>query len=197
MRKLKPWYALLLLAILGACGTTPSSNFYLLTAEAGQLPNGTTPSLGIGPVAIPEYLNRNSLVTDTRGNEVKIASFERWAEPLGDGVQRVLALNLSSQLNTRNMRFFPWQADLAPDYGVRLTIVSMDIQDRQARLVAEWAVLVDAGRTELIRRISQQEVSVAAGELSGDAIARAYSQLLAQLSEEIAGAIRMDLAAGA
>jgi uncharacterized lipoprotein YmbA len=196
MRKLKPWYALLLLAILGACGTTPGSNYYLLTADTGQVPSGTTPSLGIGPVAIPEYLNRNSLVTDTRGNEVRIASFERWAEPLGDGVQRVLALNLSSQLNTQNLRFFPWQADLAPDYGVRLTIVSMDIQDGEARLVAEWAVLVDAGRTELVRRISQQAVSVTAGELSGAAIARAYSQLLSRLSEEIAGVIRTDLAAG-
>ena len=38
MRKPNPWYALVLLTLLSACGTTPSSNYYLLTARADRQP---------------------------------------------------------------------------------------------------------------------------------------------------------------
>jgi len=38
---------------LAACGTTPASKFYLLSAQTTTFPTGSTPSLGVGPIEIP------------------------------------------------------------------------------------------------------------------------------------------------
>ena len=40
----------LLLILLGACGSTPPSNYYMLSANAGGMPGSGGPSLGIGPI---------------------------------------------------------------------------------------------------------------------------------------------------
>jgi len=69
--------ALALPLILAGCGTTPASKYYLLSAEASGFPQGSTPSLGVGPIEIPEYLNRNALVYGREGNRLHVANFER------------------------------------------------------------------------------------------------------------------------
>jgi hypothetical protein len=74
---------------------------------------------------------------------------------------------------------------------VRLRIAGLDADENRARLVAEWALLTggDPG-TEITRRLSRNETSLAPERPRGDAVAEAYSDLLYQLSEEIAAAIR-------
>ena len=68
-----------MLIVLAACGSTPPSDYYVLSAAATETPSGDSPSLGVGPVSIPEYLNRNSMVFNRDGNKLEIASFARWA----------------------------------------------------------------------------------------------------------------------
>ena len=93
--------------LLGACGTTPASKYYLLSAETSRVPQGSTPSLGVGPIEIPEYLNRNALVYGREGNRLHVANFERWAEPLDSSIGRVVSLNLAALLDTQNVQRFP------------------------------------------------------------------------------------------
>ena len=81
---------LCLLLCLATCASSPPSNFYRLTPAVAHVPGGPTPSLGIGPVDIPEFLNRNALVYTRGGNQLQLAESERWAEPLDDGITRVL-----------------------------------------------------------------------------------------------------------
>jgi len=47
--------------LAASCGTTPASKYYLLGADVTEFPVASSPSLGVGPIEIPEYLNRNSL----------------------------------------------------------------------------------------------------------------------------------------
>ena len=44
--------------LLVSCGTTAPTNYYLLGARVGAPVTSQSPSLGIGPIEIPEYLNR-------------------------------------------------------------------------------------------------------------------------------------------
>ena len=186
MRPLHGFCWLALLVFLAGCGTTPQSDYYILSAPVSALPTGNEPTLGIGPIFIPEYLNRNSMVYLAGDNELEIASFERWAEPIGDGVQRVLAVNLATMLDTQNVTAFPWSRSHSPDYAVRLQIVGLDADSTRASLMAEWVLLsgADPGG-EITRRLSRMEIP-----LANAAVAAAYSTLLHQLSEEIAAAIR-------
>ena len=63
------YVCLSLILLLPACGSSPPNNHYLLTARQTEAPTTDTPALGIGPIVIPEYLNRNNLVYDQRNNK--------------------------------------------------------------------------------------------------------------------------------
>jgi hypothetical protein len=187
---------LCLILWLAACGSSPPNNYYLLTPADGPTASGQTPSLGVGPVEIPEYLNRRAMVHSGGGNTLQVSGQERWAEPLEDGIVRVVSLNLANLLNTENIRHFPWDNRQAPDYGVSIRLLTLDAADRQASLVAEWQVYGtgDAGTGE--RRISSLAEPLASGELRAEELAAGYSALLYRLSELIAAAVRADLASG-
>jgi uncharacterized lipoprotein YmbA len=176
--------AALSLLLVAACSSTPQSQYYLLTALASGQVNNESPSVGVGPIEIPQYLNRNSMVYHRQGNQVNIASFERWAEPLTDGLSRVVSLNLSALLNSQSVMLFPWPKQYAPEYGVSINVLELDTDGSQASLVAEWSTRRTEG--ELItRRLSRLTEPLNSSD-SASAIAAAYSRLLLSLSEEIA-----------
>ena len=181
--------ALALPLLLAGCGTTPASRFYLLSAEAGKFPTGSSPSLGVGPIEIPEYLNRNALVYNREGNRLHIANFERWAEPLDSSINRVIRLNLASLLDTQNVRSFPWSKSDEPEYGIEVTVINLDADDQRARLVAEWHIYKADNRETIVRRISKLNYDMPASLVIAEEVASAYSNLLLQLSEIVAAVI--------
>jgi len=188
---LKMSVALLAAVLLSACGTTPPSSHYRLTASQALPTTSNGLSLGVGPVNIPEYLNRNGIVRSDGGNSITIADSERWAEPLEDGVTRVVILNLASMLDTQDIRRFPWHPDRAPEIGIKLNILKLDAETSKATLVAEWLVFQVNDDQPVARRLTRHEEPLpGAGTSSGAVIAAAYSTLLLELSTDIATEVR-------
>ena len=185
----------LLLSLLAACGSSPRSNYYLLTTNVTEAPVGDGPSLGIGPIAVPDYLNRNGLVYSREGNQLQVSSTDRWAEPLESGIKRTVAINLAALLDTQDIRYFPWDPDNAPDYGVSISLLQLDANDQRALLAAEWRVFQPASGDSVTRRIVSLQQPLSGGALEIPQIAPAYSQLLAQLSQLISAAIEQHRAA--
>ena len=182
--------------ILAACGTTPASKYYLLSTEATRIPTGSSPSLGVGPIEIPEYLNRNALVYNREGNRLHIANFERWAEPLDSSIGRVVSLSLASLLNTEDVQSYPWPKGGRPDYGIQVRVLNLDANDERARLVAEWHIYKPRTKESVLRKISELNYPMPEGAVTANEVAPAYSQLLHQLSEAIAEVISADRAKG-
>jgi uncharacterized lipoprotein YmbA len=158
----------------------------VLSTKTTATPSAKTPSLGIGPITVPEYLNRSGLVYSRQGNELKVSGTERWAEPLEDGIARVISMNLAVLVDTHNLRFFPWNSRRAPDYGIKINVLSLDANNEEALLVAEWLLYQPATEATVSRRISQLRYPLPDGALAPAQIAPAYSDLLYQLSEIIA-----------
>ena len=181
------------LLLVAACSTTPPSNYYLLSSTETAPPDGMVPALGIGPVQIPEYLKRNGLVYRIGDNRLQIATSERWAEPLEEGVQRVLSLNLAGLLDTGNLSYYPFHSQRPPDYGVTVNVLNLDVDDQRASLVAEWLVYRPATGAPVDRRITQLQYPLPAAGLAPEGVAPAYSALLYQLSQLIAAVISADL----
>ena len=188
----RPTPALLLatLLVLAGCGSSPSHNYYLLHANSIPGQGESSLSLGIGPVSVPEYLNRSALVHSGAGNTLNIASLERWAEPLQDGITRVLGLNLAAELGTQDLRPHPWQRSERPDLAVQLWLLQLDVRDGVAELVTEWRLHQPGSERDVERRISRLSQPLPGGQWQADAAAAAYSALLQALAEEIAAAIR-------
>src|SRR5262249_15427544 len=101
----------LLLLTLGGCSNTSPTRFYVLSAmtdQAAAVP-GKGPAVGIGPITLPQYLNRPQIVTPVSGNQLAVAEVDQWGGDLNDNVTRALATNLSSLLETDRVFPFPWK----------------------------------------------------------------------------------------
>ena len=134
------WISSILVALLiSGCGSTPRSNYYMLSAEASGSPGGEGPSIGVGPITVPDYLKRKEMVLNRDANRLELAEYDRWAESLDAGILRVTALNLAALLETQQVQRFPWRRAGIPDYGVSVAVVQFSVNDANALLVAEWA----------------------------------------------------------
>lgn len=173
--------------LLAACGSTPQSTYYLLSPMAGNSPGSTEPSLVVGPVTTPEYLQRNNLVLHNGQHQLTIEQYARWAEPLDRGMNRIIAVNLAQLLNTQAVHSFPLQRGGEATYGVELNVAQLSVKSGQARLVTHWILTDRIEQSVLVQRIS--DLSASAPDTNGSTIARVYSDLMEQLSREIADAI--------
>src|SRR4030095_6551025 len=114
--------ALFLLGVAGmsaaAClnlGAKPDpSRFFTLTPlarperdTAGSVPHPDRVALGVGPITLPGYLDRDQLVTRISENRLAVAENDRWGEPLEENVSRVISQNLSLLLADDKVTRFP------------------------------------------------------------------------------------------
>ena len=145
--------------------------------------------MGIGPVDLPQYLDRPQIVTHTAGNELNINEFNRWAEPLQQNFARVLASNIGELLDTDEAFVFPWGGSVSVEYQVRIEVSNFIGQlGGESLLVARWSIIGENGSKVLMARRSQLEAK--SSNASYEALVIAMNQTLANLSREIAAAIR-------
>jgi len=65
--------------------------------------------IGVGPIQLPEYLNRPQIVTRQSDYHMNISEFNRWAEPLNDSITHLLVMNLSNNLQSNRVYWMPRQ----------------------------------------------------------------------------------------
>jgi uncharacterized lipoprotein YmbA len=181
------------LLLPGGCGSTDPSRFYLLSpsidpAAAGE--HGEEgPVIEIGPLSFPDYLDRQQMVLRTSRNELRLAEFERWAEPLEKNFKRVLAENLSNLISTNRIVFFPGTGSMPPDFRVAVDVTRFESgPDRTVTLNARWTLFKGDGKELLLMRKSS--ISKPTGEKADfEALVSAKSDALGDLSREIAETI--------
>ena len=184
------------LAILGGCaGTTPPSDFYILSAlpqSSAQTRSDGDESriaIGIGPVKLPEYLDRSQIITRTSPNALKVASFDRWAEPLKSSFPRILMENLATLLNTDQVALYPWRKSASVEYQVLVDVVQFDAEKGgDAVLIARWTLLEERSEKILKRKKSIFRKTLQSNNYRS--IVSAQSQTVIELSREIAESIK-------
>jgi uncharacterized lipoprotein YmbA len=185
----------LLLMALTACASSSPTRFYILnpldgigheTQGAASEPRAT---IGIGPVAFPAYLDREQIVTRVSDNELHLAGFEEWAEPLKDNFTRVLVENLSHLLPADSFTIFPFRGPETVDWQVAVEVIRLDgALGGDALLLARWTIYEKEGNKMLLTKKSRFSQSTA-GPGYG-ALAAAHSRVVEALSREMAEAIQ-------
>ena len=198
---LKPTMALsfaALLLLLGGClslgeGTREDTRYYALHPMTGETSEGAMGAeaeivVGVGPVSLPDYLNRPQMVTRVSDSEYHRAEFARWAAPLQENFSRVLAENLASDLSTDRVALFPWHGTMKVDYRVTVEVIRFDGKPGgSVHLDSRWSIIDVTGKKMLIMKRSEFS-----RETEGDgygAMAEAMSETVAALSSEIAATI--------
>jgi uncharacterized lipoprotein YmbA len=183
---------------LGACSILPAPRpvrYRTTVLDVEQVPGparaaGAPPaSVSLRAVALPTYLDTDSLVTRVGDNEIRYSKEERWGEPLATAVPRILAADLEACLAGAGVELRP--AGTSADAWVDVTIHRFEADGGGAtELRARWTVHRREGRAESksgeARLVDVRPGSSAAG----------MSRLLGKLAEAIAadlrGAIRAD-----
>ena len=181
--------------LLVACGQTKPSSFYLLSPIADPS-TGTSATVGansialaIGPVRVPRHINRSQIVTYASPNKIQLDEFSRWGEPLAGNFARVLGDNLARLVPTQRIVVHPWRSGTPFEYQVTVEVSSFAVRPGgQATLVAQWAIFSRQGKRVIMswRSSFAQNVSSPGFE----AAAAALSKLVADLSKDIATAVR-------
>ena len=198
---MKPWIRVAMAAAvfcLAACASSPTTNFYTLSADpvpaqgalAAAPGAGTTGVarvyVSIAQVAIPEIADRRQLVVRTAPNRVEIADFHQWAEPLRLGIARALVQDLAGQLGAGFVVLIGQPAGLVPEVRVSLDVQKLEaVRGESVTLQTIWSVRPAKGEVRTGR--SSAEERVASNDYA--AIAAAYSRALARVARDIGAAI--------
>jgi hypothetical protein len=202
MRMKRRFAAISLAVVIGGCSvlspTPDQSRFLVLTpvsgTDGGPAPpaasaDGRALAIGLGPVQLPQYLDRPEVVTRTSQNTLNLSPSDRWAEPLADNFRRVLAANLMSLLGTNQVVQYPWFADAKLDYAIRVHVDRFEPNAGDgAQLAARWTISEAKGGAVLVSR--QTDVNAPLGSHDAQAIAAGLSADLGDLSRQIAQAVR-------
>ncbi len=107
----------------------------------------STPSLAIGRPSLPSYLDRQQMVTRVGSGELKMSSYDLWAEPLDAAIARVTSMNLSRL--TGSLNILPIDNYVSLDYASLLELrISKFESDASNNIVLDctWKVQPVRGR---------------------------------------------------
>lgn len=183
------------LFMLAGCGSTPPTAFYTLSPLSASLPTAQTGAsrsdvtIGVGPVTVPEFLDRPQIVTRTTANRLDVDEFHRWGGSLQEDFARVLVENLSRLLATNRVSVYPNPEPLDLRYRIVIDIQQFDGRlGEGVTLNAIWMLLDEkAGKPSLTRRFEYQTPAASADY---EGLVAAHSAALEAFSRELADALQ-------
>jgi hypothetical protein len=182
---------------LAACvgGPTKSPNFYTLVPETGvtqrtiAVEQQLNPALAVGPVLLPEHLQRPQIVTRSENAQLQIAEFERWAGSLKSQIETVLVMNLSAELEDFAVTGYR-KSFTDPVY--RVTIEVAELLGRLGGTLdfsASW-VLTDSTGEEKTRTLFNSQIQIPVEGPDYRALVAAHQEAIETLSQQIAAAVK-------
>jgi uncharacterized protein len=196
------WFATLLIAMAvsmsAGCSSVLApqpdpSRFFALSAATGASNEGSAQNVaaaasltyGVGPVRIPDYLDRNEICMRLSASELTYSPTDRWAAPLRTSIPTVLAQDLARQLGQGHVVIYPWIGERV-DYQIEVDVLRFEASaDGKSYLIARWVVRKGAdGRAAVMVRDSSYAQD--AGSKSTTASVEALSFTLDELGRDIA-----------
>ena len=172
---------------LARCAS-PDPAVYTLRAVPGQTRPGGPPAIKLARPGLAGYLDRPEIVRDSAANRLQLRSGERWGEPLGDMIGRVLAEDLSQRLTGSSVFTEAGSISVDPAATIELDIQRFDL-DAGGTVVLQAQVAVEAGRShDPIGTRSIRLTLPPASDSTSDLVG-AMSALLGQLADGIAGMV--------
>jgi hypothetical protein len=145
--------------------------------------------LGLGPLRMPEYLNRSQIVWRGDNSEMQVEEFTRWSEPLTKSILRIVATDVDNLLPGLVVVVYPFENFVRNQVDYRLVgDVNRFDADSTGRVVLEvqWGVSSSSGETVVSVRRNRYQARVSTMNDPG-AVVTAMNDALAQFSRDIAG----------
>ncbi len=184
------------LALAGCFGTSRPSRFYTLEpleVRDGPGSTATDATLAVGPVELPDYVDRPQIVTRSGTNELVIAEFERWGGSLETQISGSLVATLRDRLAPRQIAVVPWKSAIVSSgtpYRVTVSVSRFDgVLGQSFVLQARWELCTQSGGK--VESLGVKEASVTE-QINGsdyDALVAAMQRALVRLGQQMADGI--------
>ncbi len=187
----------LMLFLVAACGSSPPVRYFALSPmdSVQRQESDDAVTLGLGPLRLPEYLNRSQLVTRGGGSELEVDEFNRWAEPLTLALNRVVSTDVDNMMDGVIVIAFPWEAVVRNEVDYRLLgeVTRFDA-DRSGRVVLDiqWAISEVPGGVAVAIRRSKYETRAARSD-DPAIVAAAMNDALAMFSRDVVSELEVIL----
>lgn len=181
--------------ILGitACGQTPAARFYTLSplvSVSGDSESSLANKhiVGIGPIRVAAYLDRPEIVIRNSATHIKLAAYDRWAEPFEDIVASTLAENISAILPGVHAITDPWpEANIEYQIAIKIKKFESDAEGN-VNLKTDWGILLRSKRKML--SVYESDIKISGSSADFDDITENMSKAMVKLSEEVAAELQ-------
>ena len=197
-RSSRPWLRVLLpvmlpAMVLGGCAKGPAPSLYMLdrpfSAEMAGIEKGV--AVGIGPLEMPQYLDRPQIITRDGVNRLHASDAHVWAEPIKNSASRVLVVTIAAALDSNRIFLIPRRVRTALDWRTEIDVGRFDgAIGGKVLLAVRWSLYRGNGGDLVLTRVSIIEESVAEDDYT--ALVSAQTRALTRLGKEIAAAIKAD-----
>ncbi len=176
-----------------ACRSSPPVRYYLLSVDHNPPPaavQATDLAVVVGPIGLPDYLDRPQMVSREGATELALSELHRWAEPLERHFTSVLAENVAVYLGSDRVDVFPESSTASgTQRRVKGTVTRFDADaDGRAELIIRWHVTDHEGLVVAPVRLSRyaQEATGVGHAAKVDALAAT----VAAFSRDIVATLR-------
>jgi uncharacterized lipoprotein YmbA len=173
-----------LLLTLTRC-ISPDPAIYTLRAVPGQPRLGGPSAIKIARPGLAGYLDRQEIVRDSAASRLSLRSGERWGEPLGDMIGRVLAEDLTQRLTGSSVFTEAGTISVDPAATIELDIQRFDL-DASGIVVLLAQVAVEQGRSHDPAGTRSIRLTLPPASDSTSDLVAAMSALIGQLADAVA-----------
>jgi uncharacterized lipoprotein YmbA len=181
--------ALVWSAILCSCASPRERLYTLVGPEPTPVVPSPTLHIVLGPVTLPDAVDRPQLVVRQSATRLVALEQERWAEPLREAVPRVLAESIARHLRSVSVTTSTSGAPIVPDVRIAVEVRRLEAIPGEAVIVeAHWWLRSRAGQT------APEGSSVARVRVEGrpndyESLVAAEAAAFAAIGADLAGAI--------
>ena len=184
-------------ALLAACASTPTDQFYTLSGGAATaVPPASSVApvfFEMRPVTIPAQVRRPQMMVSGEGGTIELLEHHRWAGPLADEITTGLSLGIAADLGGVDVYRNPEPAGSAL-YRIGANVQRFESKPGDYALIdAVWNVRkVDGGVVQTCRSVFQEKVGT-----GYEALVAGHRAALSKLAAAIAQGVRTQAAGGA
>ena len=172
----------LIFGTIGCSEKLAPDTFYRLSAD-GPAPQALVenPEIGVGPIDMPDYIDRQELVFQSSESKFEIPSNHRWAGSLQKNISTVLTTNLARRMKPFGVVSYPFANDISPEIRVAIRVHQFHaLSGGDAVLEATW--FISDGDTEKVRTGSFTEPLEQDGY---EGVVAAKSKLVGKLADAV------------
>ncbi|MBT5900562.1 MAG: hypothetical protein HOH58_00465 [Opitutaceae bacterium] len=150
-----PLFTSALLLGVTACQIVPEAKpdptrFFVLEDPGTMAGQASAPrtgaTIGLLGIRLPVYLgDSRAIAISSPQQEIEFRDFERWAEPLDEGIERVLQSALGRAPNVSRVLTLPFGANTNRDFDLQINVIDCEGftagDNRSARFSCEYSVM--------------------------------------------------------